>query len=114
MPHSRSDNKIEMHLVIFNDLHPEKGLDLGTFLASRDEWIHVVLALEPRPCKVSQSGSLRGWINGVQIVDWRGCWGYAPTSYSPISKGELNSHMGLDFGIIDVVKLPSRPYTSTI
>ena len=99
MPHSRSDNKIEMHLVIFNDLHPEKGLDLGTFLASRDEWIHVVLALEPRPCKVSQSGSLRGWINGVQIVDWRGCWGYAPTSYSPISKGELNSHMGLDFGI---------------
>ena len=98
----RSDKKIGMALAIANDetekQHYGQRVVLAEFAVSRNEWTHVVLALEPRPCSVG-TGSVRGWVNRLLIVDWHGCWGFAPMTYSPISKGQYTSHIGLDFGV---------------
>lgn len=102
LPKESNADKITLELAIRNDESERarygQEIQIAKFEVARNHWFHVAMELEPSVMGETV-GKIRSWVNGKEIVDWRGHWGYAPTKMSDVTNGELKPEIGFDLGV---------------
>jgi hypothetical protein len=72
-----NDTLVHLQIGIYNDTDPTTEIEIASFTVTRDTWFHVALDVQPGPVG-GPNGKIICWINGTQIVNYSGNWGFAP------------------------------------